>query len=126
MANVTFTVAGQAVKSLVDQGDGTHAERVDAVISARAATGTVTAVNSAATSTSLLAANTARKGCVIVNTDVNDLRIKFGATASATSFTYIISGNKGQWTMPWPIYTGAIDGIWDADGSGAAVITELS
>jgi hypothetical protein len=87
--------------------------------------GTVTSVDSSASSGTLLAANTARKGVLIVNTDVNALLVKFGATASASSFTVRIPGNFGQWQMEAPIYTGIIDGIWEADGSGAAIVTEV-
>jgi hypothetical protein len=90
----------------------------------RVAAATVTTVDSSASTTSLLAANTARRGCHITNTDANTLRIKYGATASATSFTVPIP-TGGYWEMPAPIYTGAIDGIWDADGAGKAIITEL-
>lgn len=84
-----------------------------------------TPLASAATSAQLLAANAARKGLFIVNTDANDCYIKFGTTASLTSFTAIVPGNKGQWEMPQPIYTGRIDAIWAADGSGSAYPTEL-
>lgn len=85
---------------------------------------TVTSVNSANTNTTLLAANTARRKVLITNTDANALRVKLGATASATSFSVAIPAN-GYWEMPDPPYTGIIDGIWDADGSGAAIITEM-
>lgn len=84
-----------------------------------------TQVASAATNTTILAANAARRGVIIVNTDPNILRIKYGATASATSFTAIIPYN-GYWEMPEPIYAGIIDGIWDADGAGVAQVTELT
>lgn len=89
------------------------------------ATATLSAVASLATTQQLLAANTGRKGVLIVNTDANTLRLKYGTTASASSFTVAIPSN-GYWEMPTPTYAGRIDGIWDADGAGSAYITELS
>jgi hypothetical protein len=89
------------------------------------ATATLSALASKATSDTALAANTARKGVIMVNTDANDCRVKFGATASASSFSVIVPGGGGQWQMESPIYTGVIDAIWDADGSGSLFITEL-
>lgn len=84
---------------------------------------TVTSVNSATSSTSILASNSSRKGVTIWNTDAYLLRIKYGTTASATSFTFLIEPGDG-WIMPDKVYTGAIEGIWDGDGAGAAIITE--
>ena len=79
---------------------------------------------SAATSAQVVAANKSRKGLLLTNTDANTCRVKYGATASATSFTVAIPSG-GYWEMPQPIYTGRIDAIWDADGSGVLAITEL-
>lgn len=94
---------------------------------APAGTGSVSlsALASAATSARLLAANQSRKGLILVNTDANAVYVKYGTTASATSFTVIIPGNGGYWEMPAPIYTGQIDAIWAADGSGSLYATEL-
>lgn len=93
-----------------------------AIQSASAAT--VTALASAATSAQLLAANAARKGLILNNTDANAVLVKYGTTASATSFTVRIPLN-GYWEMPKPIYTGRIDAIWEADGAGSLYATEL-
>ena len=87
------------------------------------AAGTLTSVNSLATSAQLLAANTARKGVIIRNTDANSLYVHYGTTATADAAVEIPTG--AMWEMPSPIYTGRIDGIWAADGSGAAKILEL-
>ncbi len=84
----------------------------------------VTSVNSAATSAMLIPANGNRSGVMITNTDANALYVKYGITASTLSFTVAIPAN-GYWEMPKPIYIGQIDGIWAADGSGAAIITEM-
>lgn len=84
----------------------------------------LSALDSAATSAQLLAANQSRKGLILVNTDANAVYVKYGTTASATSFTVTIPSG-GYWEMPAPIYTGRIDAIWAADGSGSLYATEL-
>lgn len=83
---------------------------------------TATSVNSAATSTTLLASNTARKGVTIRNTDANALYLGFGVAATTAMPEEIPGG--ATWEMPLPIFTGQLNGIWSADGSGAALIRE--
>jgi hypothetical protein len=89
------------------------------------ATATLTNLASTAASQSALASNTARRGVLMFNDDANAVLIKYGATASATSYTVKIPADS-YWEMPMPIYTGAIDAIWLVDGSGSLRITELS
>lgn len=92
---------------------------------AATATATITSQPSSASVVTLLAANDMRKGAVIVNTDTNDLYIRFGAAAaiSAGNWTYKI-GSGVTWEMPWQLaYSGIITGIWSAAGSGYAEIT---
>lgn len=141
--NVTVSVfgGGSAIMATDDIG-GVHLERVKLVLGADGAndgdvssanpvptkeTGvaaaTVTSVSDTATSTTLLASNAARRGAAFYNDSAQPLNLKFGATASASSFTKRLAANE-FWAMPAPIYTGVIDGIWDADGSGACRITE--
>lgn len=87
-------------------------------------TGTsITALPSLATSQQLLAANAARQGLLLTNTDANAVLVKRGTTASATSFTVRIVQN-GYWEMPKPIYTGRIDAIWEGDGTGYLIADE--
>lgn len=92
---------------------------------ARVSTASITTLASAATSAQLLASTTTRAGLMLTNTDANDVYVKYGTTASATSFTVKIPGNGGYWEMPKPIYTGRIDAIWVADGAGSLIATEL-
>ena len=87
-------------------------------------TPTLSNVADAATSQTLLSANSGRKGAIVYNDSSEFLYLKYGGTASATSFTAKIAPS-GYWEMPQPIYTGVIDGIWSADASGAARVTEL-
>lgn len=91
--------------------------------SAPAATGTTSNVAGSATSVTILAANVARIGAVIFNDSTADLRVKFGTTASSTSFTVKLSQDA---TLEVPAnYTGIIDGIWDT-ATGNARVTEIT
>lgn len=85
----------------------------------------VTSVSDSATSQILIAANTARKGLLIFNNSSQILYVKFGTTASATDFTVRLTP-YATYEMTGTIYTGRIDGIWAADSTGAALITELT
>jgi hypothetical protein len=91
-----------------------------------AGTATVTSVNDTATSTTLIGANAARLGLMIFNDSTATLYVKFGTTASATSFTVSLNTNDYYELVGVDCYTGRIDGIWSADTSGAARITELT
>ena len=87
-------------------------------------TGTTTSVASNVANVTLLAANANRKGAMITNDGSNNLFLKLGATASSTSFTAkLIAG--AYYELPYPVYTGVIDGIWDV-ATGSARITELT
>lgn len=95
-----------------------------------AATATLTSVSSTAASQTIKAANTARLGLSISNTDANILYLLLGGgTASATNFTVAISGATataiGYYEVPYG-FTGAITGIWAVDGAGAALVTEFT
>ena len=116
-ANTTaWKVDGSAVTQPVS---GTVTEAVQTVSSA-----TVTQVASSATNVTLQASNASRKGLSIFNDSTQILRVKFGATASATSYTVQIAAG-GYYEMPVrPTYTGIVDGIW-ASANGNAYVTEL-
>lgn len=77
-------------------------------------------------SQTLLAANANRKGVVIVNDSGNTLYVKFGAVASATSYTYKLVPNQqleiGQYGVLWQ---GQIDAFSSA-ASGNAAVSELT
>ncbi len=89
-------------------------------------TATLSNVNAnGASSVTVLASNANRKGAMIFNDSSASLYLKFGATASTTSFTVLIPGN-GYYEVPGPsVYTGIMDGIWSAT-SGAARVTEVT
>jgi hypothetical protein len=86
-------------------------------------TGTSTNVASSATNVTLLASNTARVGATIFNDSTQNLFVKFGATASLTSFATRLVPNA-YFEVPFG-YTGIIDGIWNA-ANGNARVTELT
>jgi hypothetical protein len=91
-----------------------------------AAAATLSNVASSATNVTLLASNASRKGVIIHNDSTQILRVKFGATASSTSYTYKLAADE---TREFPgntaMYTGIIDGIW-ASANGSARLTELT
>jgi hypothetical protein len=98
---------------------------VDIATVPRATTVVDVSLASAATSAQLLAANTARIGLHLTNTDANAVYVYFGTTATATKFAVKIPAD-GYYEMPQPIYTGRIDAIWAANGSGSLIGVELA
>ena len=91
-----------------------------------AGTGTVTQVASSATVVNLLVANVGRLGVVIENVSTAILYVKFGATATTTSFTYLMAANTRLDLRQARVeYTGLITGIW-ASANGNAYVTELT
>lgn len=89
------------------------------------ATGGLSSVSGNASSVTLLSANTARKGALIFNDSTANLYVGFTSSAvSLTSYTVKLAPGS-LFEMPWPVYTGQINGIWD-NAVGAARITELT
>lgn len=91
----------------------------------RSATATLTNVAASASSVSILASNANRKGAMVYNDSTAILYLKFGTTASTSSFTVLMVAGSYYELPPSSIYTGAIDGIW-ASATGNARITELT
>jgi hypothetical protein len=85
----------------------------------------VTSVVSAAVSTSILASNANRRMAVMVNDTDKNAYVKLGATASTTSFSYKLAPGQTL-ELPVPVYTGAIDAIWDSSPTGSMRVTEIS
>lgn len=92
------------------------------LVSRRSVTPTTTTVGGSATSVSLLAANNSRKLASIFNDSTAVLYIKYGATASTTSFYDLLYPNDRHVVEEG--YVGAIDGIWGS-ATGNARITEV-
>lgn len=91
----------------------------------KSATATLSNVAGSTSSVTILASNAARIGAFIYNdSTLNNLFVKLGTTASATSFTVLIP-SQGYFELPTPIYTGIITGIWVA-ATGSARVTETT
>lgn len=93
------------------------------------ATGTVTSVAGSASSVTLLAANTARKGATITNDSSALLYVKLAASAASTSaYTVVLAGAASApfayFEVPFG-YSGEIRGIW-ASATGNGRVTELT
>lgn len=89
-----------------------------------ATTATVTSVSSSATSVQLLAATPGRRMATIKNKSTALLYVKYGTTASASSFTVDLPAGA-YFEFPHPVYPGRVDGIWES-ANGNAQITELT
>lgn len=90
----------------------------------RVSTSTLSNVSSSATSVTVLASNSSRRQATVYNDSTAILYLKFGATASATSYTVQLPA-AGYYELPQPVYTGILDGIW-ASANGNARVTELT
>lgn len=99
-----------------------------APVAAVASTGAITSVNDTNADTTILAANAGRKGATVYNDSSAILYLACAnVTSSATVFTVKLQP-EAFYELPrgkdGTIYTGVIKGIWSADSSGAARVTE--
>ena len=95
----------------------------------KSATATLSNVAASVTSVTILASNANRLGATIYNDSSSLLYLKFGSTASSTSFTVPMLGNStagaaAYYEVP-ANYTGIITGIW-VSATGNARVTELT
>ncbi len=86
-------------------------------------TATLANVSTSTASATAQASNTNRLGLVIENDSDGTMYIKFGTTASDTSYTYRVDPQM-SWTDPTR-YTGRVDVILST-GTGVARVTELT
>jgi hypothetical protein len=82
---------------------------------------TLANVASSASSAPLIAPGVGIHGRIIYNDSTAVLYVKFGATASITSYTVQVPA-QGTFAFPQPLYDGEVDGIW-ASANGNARIT---
>lgn len=79
-------------------------------------------VASSATNVTLFAAATGfTNGRTVFNDSTAVLYLKFGVTASLTSYTVQVPGG-GYFEFPLPTYGGQVDGLW-ASANGSARVT---
>lgn len=90
--------------------------------SARAATATLANVSGSASNVTLQASNASRRMLIVMNDSTAILYVKYGATATSTSYTYKLEAGE---SLREDMYTGIVDGIW-ASATGAARMTELT
>jgi hypothetical protein len=81
-------------------------------------TATLANVASSATSVNLFAATGQARERTIFNDSTQVLYVKFGATASSSSYTVQIAAG-GYYEVPQPVYSGAVDGIWSSANGNA-------
>ncbi len=87
------------------------------------ASATLANVASSATSVTLRAANLGRVGIMIHNDSTQILYVKFGTTASSTSYSVKLIADA-YYEVPFSAYRGIITGIW-ASANGSARVTEI-
>lgn len=139
-ANAAVTIAtneiatgiqAQAIQLLASDATGTD-NRIPAstvtgltVRPAGASTAVLANVAASATSVTVLAANANRLGAIIVNDSTASCYLKYGSTASTTSYTRLLPPGA-EYELPGDvIYTGIITGIWTS-ATGTARTTELT
>lgn len=122
------TASGKQIQHIrIDLGTGSAEEVQEGSLLVREKTvnsASLSSVVSSATSVQLLNSNTSRRGAIFVNLADKACFLKFGQTASATSFTYKIPA-QGTLEMPRPVFTGHIHAIWETSPTGSIYITEL-
>jgi len=91
-------------------------------------TGTVTSLSQSTSSAQALASSSSRKGACFFNNSNARIYLKFGTTASNSSYTVDLLGGA-RYYLPicqGGVYTGRIDAIWQSAGSGTLQITSLA
>lgn len=109
----------------IDQTTDGTTNKVNIDDSLQSGTATRTTVASSITSGTILASNAARKGATICNQDTNALLLDLSAgTASSTRYQQRLTQYQSYEVAAG--FTGAITGIWEADGSGQADVVEFT
>jgi hypothetical protein len=90
---------------------------------AQPTTGTLTAVNVAVATTTILAANANRLGAILYNSSGTTF-VALGAGASSSNFTVRLTANS-YYEVPFPVYTGIITGSASV-GTNIVRATELT
>lgn len=117
---------GPSAGTAFDTNQGTVGANTLRVVNAGAATGTKTNVSSSATSVTILASNTSRKGALFYNDSTQICYLDLsGGTASTSSYS-VQMPSQSLFELPGPvIYNGLVTGIW-ASANGSMRVTEFS
>jgi hypothetical protein len=89
--------------------------------SLRPTTATLANVASSATNVTIFAAAGNTRARTVVNDSTAVLYLKYGVTASTTSYTVQLAAGA-YYEFPQPTYAGQVDGIW-ASANGSARVT---
>lgn len=116
--------SGDAPTPLAD-ADGIFVQGTTTFENVSASSATVTSVGDDTADTQLLAANANRIGWSVTNDSSAVMYLKFGTSASSTSFTARLAQNErvGQGPLDG-LYTGQINAAWASNAGGNARITE--
>jgi hypothetical protein len=87
----------------------------------KASSDSISRVSTSTTSATILSSNSSRKKAVVVNEAAANLYVKYGTTASATSYSYLLEPND---ILEETVFTGRIDAIL-ASGTGNAQVSEM-
>lgn len=117
------TLAAILAKLITSPATEATLAAVFAKLNGRPGTGTTTRVPSATANTTLLAATVNRLGATVYNDSASILKLKLGATSSATSCTLQMAAGTYYEIPFW--YTGIVTGLW-ISVDGAANVTELT
>ena len=85
-------------------------------------TASMSNVSASASSVTIKNTNSSRRSFSVFNDSTVSLYLKFGTSASTTSFTVKVLPGQ-YYEMPNPLYTGAVTGVWDS-ATGTARVTE--
>jgi len=91
----------------------------------KASTSTLSNVAASTSNVTLLALNTARRAAVFYNDSTSICYLKFGTTASATSYTFQMAAASTVILNNDPIYSGLVAGIW-ISAIGTMRVTEIT
>lgn len=107
-----------------DRVDGYFDLQGRQIVAAKSATSTLTSVAGNASSTSLLAANTARIGATLYNDSTSICYVRLEAAAASSSNFAVKMQPEAYYEVPFG-YTGELRGIW-ASATGNMRVTELT
>lgn len=119
-ASLGSTTASASLPVVIASDQAAVASKVAGV-----ATNTAVSLASGSSSAQVAAANSARRGLNLTNTDPNVCYINFGAAASVTAFVARLEQYE-RFEAPDPCYTGTVNAIWAADGAGSLIGSELA
>ncbi len=125
-SNQGAVAVGVTSGTAFDANSGTIGANSLRTVAGGAATGTKTNVASSASSVTVLASNTSRKGAIFYNDSTQICYLDLsGGTASSSSYSVQMPSNS-YFELPGPnLYNGAVTGIW-ASANGNMRVTEFS